>query len=257
MTSTPLSVRTRLGAASLLAQAPTRAATRLAEPPLGSGLRPVMGERGLPVVGNTFPIVYDTVAQSRERYARYGAVSWSNVLRTDFVFVLGPEAIGEVFANRDKAFSSEEGWEHFIGPFFRGGLMLMDFDEHLHHRRIMQQAFKSDRLEAYLRHMNPVIDRELDSWDNSGQMLFHTRMKQLTLNIANEVFLGEQLGAECERLNNAFIDLVVGGQAIVRRSVPGGKWRRGMQGRELLVEYFESRVHEKRANPTDDLFSVR
>ena len=256
MNSAPLTVRTRLGAANVLSHVPTRAAKALADPPPGSGLKPVMGERGLPVVGNTFPIVYDTVTQARERYARYGAVSWSNVLRTDFVLVLGPEAIGEVFANRDKAFSSEQGWEHFIGPFFRGGLMLMDFDEHLRHRRIMQQAFKRDRLDAYLRHMNPVIDRELDGWGSGGLVQFHTAMKQLTLGIANEVFLGERLGSECDRLNKAFIDLVAGGQAIVRRSVPGGKWRRGIRGRELLVEYFESKLPEKRANPSDDLFSV-
>lgn len=256
MSATPITVRSRLGAASLLSHAPTRAAKPLADPPPGSGLKPVMGERGLPVVGNTFPIVYDTVAQARERYERYGAVSWSNVLRTDFVLVLGPEAIGEVFANRDKAFSSEQGWEHFIGPFFRGGLMLMDFDEHLRHRRIMQQAFKSDRLESYLQHMNPVIDRELAGLQPGGELQFHTAMKRMTLGIANEVFLGERIGSECDRLNKAFIDLVAGGQAIVRRDVPGGKWRRGSRGRALLVEYFEARIPGKRSDPSDDLFSV-
>lgn len=256
MTTTPLTVRTRLGAAQFLSHVPNRASSPLAQPPVGSNLKPVMGEPGLPVIGNTFPIVYDTVAQARERYVRYGAVSWSNVLRTDFVLVLGPEAIGEVFANRDKAFSSEQGWEHFIGPFFRGGLMLMDFDEHLRHRRIMQQAFKSDRLDAYLRDMNPVIDRELEGWRAGESIQFHNAMKRLTLNIANEVFLGERLGDDCDRLNKAFIDLVAGGQAIVRRSVPGGKWRRGLAGRKLLVEHFESKLAEKREHPSDDLFSV-
>jgi len=39
--------------------------------------------------------------------------------------------------------------------------MLMDFSEHRHHRLIMQQAFKRDRLVARLEAMNPAIERGL------------------------------------------------------------------------------------------------
>ncbi len=44
---------------------------------------------------------------------------------------------------------SGPAWSHFIGPFFHRGLMLLDFDEHLHHRRIMQHAFGTDELRRY------------------------------------------------------------------------------------------------------------
>ena len=73
---------------------------------------------------------------------------WTYGLGTRIVSVLGPEAIGTVLANHDRAFSSRDGWGYFIGPFFERGVMLMDVEEHRHHRRIMQQAFKHERLVA-------------------------------------------------------------------------------------------------------------
>jgi cytochrome P450 len=36
--------------------------------------------------------------------------------------------------------------------------MLMDFEEHRHHRRIMQQAFKRERLIGYVDALNPRIE---------------------------------------------------------------------------------------------------
>ena len=68
--------------------------------------------------------------------------------------------------------------------------------------------------------------------------------------------MGDQLGAEADRLNSAFIDTVVGGQAIIRADVPGGKWHRGLESRRLLEQHFRSQIPAKRAGEGDDLFSV-
>jgi cytochrome P450 len=49
---------------------------------------------------------------------------------------------------------------------------------------------------------------------------------------------------------------VVGGQAIIRADVPGGKWHRGLESRRLLEEYFRSQLPAKRVSQDGDLFSV-
>jgi cytochrome P450 len=170
--------------------------------------------------------------------------------------VYGPEAVGTVLANRDGAFSSREGWNPLIGPFFERGVMLMDFEEHRHHRRIMQQAFKRPRLETYIARANETIARRLAEWRPGRGFRLYDAAKQLTLDIATEVFMGDRLGAEADRLNAAFVDAVVGGQAIVRADVPGGRWHRGLAGRRLLERYFRERIPGKRAGDGDDLFSV-
>ena len=255
--SAPSALRARGIAASLLERLPSGSARPLAEPPAGSGLAPVMGEPGLPVVGHSIEVFHDLLGLSRRFHRRFGPVFWTSVAGTKLVIVLGPDGIETVLTNRDRAFSSREGWSYFIGPFFERGVMLMDFEEHRHHRRIMQQAFKRERLARLPRGDEPGNRTRPGSAGSPGAASSSTpRTKQLTLDIATEVFVGAELGEEADRLNGAFVDAVHGGQAIVRADVPGGKWHRGLEGRRLLEEYFRAQLPAKRAGDGDDLFSV-
>jgi cytochrome P450 len=243
-------------AATMLEHVPVPGPRALADPPPGSGLKPVMGEPGPPVVGMSLLFLKDNLGYSRRFYERYGTVSWGNSLGTKVLSVLGPDAIETVLTNRDRAFSNAEGWGYFIGPFFERGVMLMDFEEHRHHRRIMQEAFKRERLTAYIDKANETIARVLATWPVGPGLQLHRAAKQLTLDIATEVFVGNEIGAQADRINRAFIDTVLGGQAIVRSDVPGGKWHRGLESRRVLEHYFRSQIAEKRAGNGDDLFSV-
>ena len=227
----------------------------LAEPPTPE-LKPVMGDTGPPVIGYGLSVQYDTLRFGRRRYERFGPVSWVSVVGTKVVAVIGPEATELVAANRDKAFTNQGAYEYFIGPFFHRGIMLMDFDEHLRHRRIMQQAFTRDRLVGYLNVMNPRIARGLDEWRGGRRFELYNAAKRLTLDIANEVFVGEQQVTDSARITKAFVDAVHGGKAIIRADVPGGVWARGLRGRRLLEAYFRERLPGHRADAGDDLFSV-
>lgn len=245
-------------AAVLIDKLPERTAKPLAPAPAGSDLKPVMGDPGLPVLGHTLGFLHDPIGMTRRSLDRFGTVYWGGAFGIKMVGVIGPDAIETVLANRDKAFSNKTGWEEFIGPFFDRGVMLMDFDEHRHHRRIMQQAFKRDRLVSYLDAMTPAIERGIGGWRTGPDFKLYDAAKQLTLDIATEVFVGTTLGAEADRLNTAFIDCVVGGQAIIRADVPipGAKWHRGLQSRRVLEDYFRAQIPAKRATEGNDLFSV-
>jgi cytochrome P450 len=136
--------------------------------------------------------------------------------------------------------------------------MLMDSAEHRHHRLIMQQAFKRDRLLAYLERMHPAIARGLDAWEGGERFPVYTRLKQLTLDIATEVFVGGELGSGADRINRAFVDAVVAGQALIRFDVPlpRGKWHRGLESRRVLEAHFRGGLAAHRAGDGEDLFSV-
>src|SRR3954453_4834869 len=254
--TTSLPFKARGVAATLLEHVPAPAARPLAEPPPGSGLEAVMGEPGPPVVGQTLLFLKDNIGYSRQFYERYGTVFWGNSLGTQVVSVLGPEGIETVVTNRDQAFSNALGWGYFIGPFFERGVMLMDFEEHRHHRRIMQQAFKRERLVGYIDKANATIARVIATWRPGPGFALYEAAKQLTLDIATDVFVGGDIGAQSDRINRAFIDTVVGGQAIVRSDVRGGRWHRGLEGRRVLQEYFRECIAAKRAGAGNDLFSV-
>ena len=138
----------------------------LAAPPIRSQLRPISGNSGLPGIGQTFEYIRDPLALMQKRWDRYGEVSWFSMAGRRWVAALGPDACQEVLQNKDRAFVNSDGWSVLIGPFFHGGLMLLDSEEHLRQRRIMQQAFTRSRLEKTVDVLNPAIAsraRRLDS----------------------------------------------------------------------------------------------
>jgi cytochrome P450 len=231
----------------------------LAPPPPGSGLEPVPGERGLPVLGKTLAFMRQGPRLSLEHHARFGPVSWSRVFGMEMVLVLGPEASQVVLVNRDKVFS-QSGWEWFIGPFFTRGLMLLDGEEHHAHRRIMQQAFTRPRLESYLTQLVGIVDEQVPRWPTDRPFEVYPALKGLSLDIAAAVFMGagaaERNDPETQRVAEAFVDCVRAGLAVVRFPVPGLRWHRGLRGRRVLEEYFRDRIPAKRASADEDLFAA-
>lgn len=256
MNRSTLTLKAQTAAASLGRRLVSPAARPLASAPAGSELRSVPGDPGIPLLGDLLEVLGDPLNWARDRYTRYGEVSWLNAFGSSFVLALGPDAIGEVFADRQKVYSNAEGWGFAIGEFFERGLMLLDFEEHHHHRRIMQQAFTRDRLISYLGMMNPTIAQGISTWQPGSAFHVQPAIKQLTLDVATKVFLGTELGPEADRLNQAFIDLVQAGRAMVRADVPGGAWHRGVRGRKLLEDYFHRQLPAKRTGTPTDLFGV-
>ncbi|MGH8458319.1 MAG: cytochrome P450, partial [Nevskiales bacterium] len=189
-----------------------------------------------------------------ERYARYGEVSWTKAFGERFIGLLGPDANQFVYQNRGDLFASS-GWEFFLANFFHRGLMLLDFDEHRMHRRIMQAAFQREALEGYLALMNPGIESGLAGWQTGEKFKVFDHLKALTLDLASEAFIGHAPGPEAAKLNKAFLDTVRAPTDIIRYPLPFTRWRRGVIGRRVLEEFFRARLPAKRASTDADLFA--
>lgn len=229
----------------------------LAEPPAGSGLRPVLGERGLPGLGKTLDFLRHGMGFSTPYREKYGPIFWANGFGRTSVWVMNPEGAKEVLTTKSKSFS-QAGWRFFIDAFFHRGLMLLDAEEHLLHRRIMQEAFTRPRLESYLDQFLPLIESEVASWPTDRVMQFNPAVKTLSLEVATSVFMGAD-PHESDHLTRAFVDAVRGGTAIVRFAVPGMgflRWSKGLAGREVLSDYFAERIADKRASDDKDLFAA-
>ena len=168
----------------------------------------IPGDRGLPFLGYSYQFVSGRLTTNRDRYERYGPVSWMRIFGTTIVNAQGADAVGDVLQNRERAFGSGPGWSFLIGPFFHRGLMLLDFDEHHGHRRIMQEAFTSQRLAGYLDRMNDTLRAGITSWQPGDRFRVYPAVKQLTLDVATRTFMGGEVGAEADRLNTAFVDTV-------------------------------------------------
>lgn len=217
------------------------------------------GDRGLPFLGRVTDYARDPVALMQHQWDTYGPVSPFPFLGQTFVMMLGPDACEEVLRNGDKAFANGPAWGQLVGPFFNRGLMLLDFEEHHGHRRIMQEAFTRDRLTSYVAPMHPAIARGTDAWQPGPGFRCYPALKQLTLDIAADIFMGgaaDTSAAEMERVNRAFIDCVQAASGVVRGNVPFTRWGRAYRGRRVLEDFLRHYLPEKRAQRTDDLFSV-
>jgi cytochrome P450 len=231
----------------------------LAVPPAGSGLNPVLGNSGVPLLGHIVEMFRGGPDFSVHLYKKHGPLFFADVPLLGAVAVLGPDANQAVFANKNKDFS-QEGWHTIIGPFFNRGLMLLNFDEHLYHRRIMQEAFTRTSLAGYVEQIDRVATALVADWPaNDPRFLCHPAAKKLTLDIASMVFTGHEPGTDDElitKVNDAFTVTTRAGGAVLRFPVPPFKWWRGLRARKLLEEYFYARVRERRNSEGSDMLTV-
>ncbi|MDN5744833.1 MAG: cytochrome P450 [Nocardioidaceae bacterium] len=217
------------------------------------------GDRGLPFFGRLAAYTRDPVALMQHQWQTYGPVSPFPFLGQTHVMLLGPQACEEALRNGEKALANGPAWGQLVGPFFHRGLMLLDGKEHHLHRRIMQEAFTRHRLNTYVEAMHPAIARGIDTWQPASDFRSYPALKQLTLDVAADIFMGgaaQTSQTEMDRVNRAFVACVQAASGIVRANVPFTRWGRAYRGRAVLEDFLRQYLPAKRAEQSDDLFSV-
>ena len=210
-------------------------------------LKDIPGNYGWPIIGHTFRSLRDMHGMARENYAKYGPIYRSSSLFQKQVILLGPEGNEFFFMDRGHNLSSEGGWNRYLAKLFPRGLMLLDFDEHRAHRRIMQVAFKTPAMKRYAQRLNAIVPDRIDDWAGHGRFQFYPAIKRLTLDTAADLFLGVEPSPEVERVNRALSDMVAASVAVIRAPLPGTLFRRGVKGREFMQRYFEAEIPKRRA----------
>jgi cytochrome P450 len=217
-------------------------------------LKDIPGDGGWPLIGQSLDYLFHLDTYIHQRYRRYGEVSWGQAFGTRAIALLGPDANQFVLQNRGDVFASS-AWEHFLASFFHRGLMLLDFDEHRMHRRLMQGAFQREALAGYLRLMNPRIEAGIAAWRGGFGFRIFDHLKALTLDIGSEAFIGYPPGPQAATLNRAFLATVRAPTDLIRFPLPGTRWQRGVSGRRVLQEFFSGELPAKRASGAADLFA--
>ena len=215
----------------------------------------IPGEAGPPIVGHTFNQLKDPHAFARRMFDTYGPVYKVRTMGTWHVALIGAEANELVLFDRDKLFSSEQGWMPVLHRLFPGGLMLLDFDHHRADRRALSIAFKPGPMRHYADSLNSGIAARVREW-GAGPMQFYPAIKQLTLDLAAHSFIGLPFGPEADRINQAFVDMVQASIAPVRKPLPFTQMKRGVDGRSFLVDYFTKETERRRSEGGgQDMFS--
>jgi cytochrome P450 len=194
----------------------------------------IPGEHGWPLVGNTLKLLKDPVSFGTRMVATYGQVYRNNAFGGPTIQLVGPEANELVLFDRDKLFSSEQGWGPMLNLLFPRGLMLMDFDKH-----------RADR----------GIAKAVADWQGKP-IRFYDAIKALSLDLAAESFLGMELGPEATKINKAFVDEVQASVAPIRMPLPRTAMHKGMKARQYLMDLFLREIPKRREGEGQDFFSL-
>ncbi|MFM5916437.1 MAG: cytochrome P450 [Novosphingobium sp.] len=214
----------------------------------------IPGEDGWPIIGTTLELLADPIGYGQKMKERYGAIYRNNSFGRRGVVLIGAEANELVLFDRDKVFSSEQGWGPVLDLLFPRGLMLLDFDHHRVDRRALSIAFKPGPMRHYADALNRGIAAQVAKW--GGEMRFYPAIKQLTLDLAADSFLGLPWGPESQKINQAFVDMVQASIGVVRRPLPFTAMGKGVAGRKFLIDWFTAETLRRRAEGGgQDMFS--
>jgi cytochrome P450 len=170
-----------------------------------------------------------------------------------------PDAVREIFRLDPAIAPAGQSWE-FLRPFAGPhSILLLDGDEHLRERRLMQTPFHGERMRALTPIVAELAREELATW--SGRVVALERMRRLTLEIILRVVFGTRGEQEAAQLRHA-VDTTLASvrsmprmlaMALVQRDLgPRSPWGRF----RIAVEHFDNLLFDfvarRRAAPGGD-----
>jgi cytochrome P450 len=169
-----------------------------------------------------------------------------------------PDAVRELFRLDPAVAPAGQSWE-FLRPFAGPhSILVLDGEEHLRERRLIQTPFHGERMRAFQPMVAELARRELGSW--SGRVVTLERMKRLTLETILRIVFGVR-GEEEARLREAVhgtLDTVRSmprmlAMSLVQRDLgPRSPWGRFRAAVERFDSLLLDVVAARRADPGND-----
>ncbi len=206
--------------------------------------------------GPRAPALWQTVAWMtrpaafmRGVHDRFGDPATIRTYWTEQPMVLfsDPDAVREVFRLDPAIAPAGQSWE-FLRPFAGPeSILLLDGDEHLRERRLLQTPFHGARMRAFAPMTGDLARAELSGW--SGRVVALERMRSLTLEVILRVVFGVRDELEDAELRGV-IEGTLGGvrslprmlsMALIQRDLgPRSPWGRF----RVAVERFDALLFE-------------
>ena len=210
---------------------------------------------GLPIIGHSIPFQRNALQFTSQKQKQYGDIFEISLLNEKFIVMLTPESTKEIFLDKDDNFSSKEGWAVVLGKPFENGLMLRDFEDHKYHRSLLQDSFRHEAIHGYLEIIQPIINNWVQNLNDNKSFDLYKSVKQLMFDISLSLFFLDVKKDESERLNNLFMDSIASATSAIRWPLPFTKIKKGLQAREYLLQYFQSKSDSVTQDSKKTLFA--
>jgi retinoid hydroxylase len=205
------------------------------------------GNFGLPLIGETWDFIFDPTFVAK-RYEQHGAMFKTSVLGRKSVFMVGAEAAEFVLSSGMEYLSWREGWPQTFKTLLGRSLFVQEGEEHRRNRKLMMPAFHGMALSRYAATMDAIVQSYLKKWETLGEFVWYDEFKQLTFDIASQIFLGTPPGADTARLSRLFSTLTNG--------LFGAGFPQALNARKQLLAHLTQIIQQRQQTPTDDALSL-
>ena len=164
----------------------------------------------------------------RRRYG--GAVRLGTLFDEGFVMVFDPELAKAVFQGPHHQLHAGKA-NVLLGPILgTRSVLLLDGDEHLHHRRLLLPPFYGRRMNAQIETMRECTDAAIDAWPVGEPFPLLPSLQALTLNVMLRAVFGADnspLQDELRRRVRAMIDPIARprGMVVIGAVIRGSRRR--------------------------------
>ncbi len=198
---------------------------------------------GWPIIGETLALIFDPKF-AEKRFKQHGPIFKSRFLGRPLVFLVGAEAAEFMLSSHFDTFSWKDGWPATFRILLGESLFLQEGEEHRRNRKLMMPAFHGPALARYVETMETITQRYLQRWTVQGEFAFYGELKELTFEIASQIFLGSSSGAETAQLSKLFTKLTNG---LFGLGLPGA-----IAARNQLLDHLTRVIEERQQNPAPE-----
>lgn len=211
------------------------------------------GKFGLPLIGETLEFFLDPQFVEK-RYRKYGAVFKTHIIGKPAVFMVGAEAVEFVLSAGFENFSWRDGYPETFQKLLGRSLFVQEGEEHRRNRRLIMPAFHGAALARYFETMDKLTSKYLLKWEQKHEFKWFEEFKQLTFEIASQIFLGIDSSGEAKRFSDLFATLTDGFFSFPK--LPGSRFHKSVKARDEILAHLDRVIEQRREQPTDDALSL-
>lgn len=226
------------------------------------GARPP-GPPGRPLVGHLPDFARDTLGFVERCAREYGDVTRFRLGRWEAWLLAHPDLVGRILVLEQGNFIKHRFFWRHVDAIFGRGLLTNEGEPWLHQRRLVQPAFRHERVARYGEVMIDKTLRRLAGWRDGESRDIRAEMTSLTFEIVAKVLFDAEVAEDVAEIADAFD---TGIDEIARRfrrpiripdavPIPGNlRYRRAVARMDALI-YRMIREHREGAAGGDDLLS--
>lgn len=232
-------------------------------------LRSLPSPAGRPLVGHLPEFGRDTLGFVERATAEHGDMVRFRLGRWDAVLLNHPDLVEEVLVRDPWNWVKHTFFWRHVEAIFGRGLLTNEGESWLHQRRLVQPAFRHERLEGYAETMVDLTLRRMERWRDGAEIDVRSEMTSLTFEIVAKVLFDADVEEDVAEIAEAFD---VGIDEIAHRfrrpvripdwvPTPGNlRYRRAVDRMDALIERIVDEHRDGRAGEGDllsDLMAAR